>query len=71
MANHKKPILHEHVLVGPRGNPLGVYIPMKEYKKLRSLLEDALDHKVFEQRKHEKPIPFARVLNDLKRKGIL
>lgn len=71
MAHNKKSSLREHVLVGPRGNPVGVYLPLKEYKKLRSLLEDALDHKVFEERKHEKPIPFVRVLNDLKRKGIL
>lgn len=72
MANHAtKTPLREHVLLDPRGKPVGVYLSMRDYRKLRSLVGDYLDHQWFERRKHEKPLPFKRVLNDLKRKGIL
>lgn len=71
MAGRAKATIREHLVLDPAGKPVGVYLSLADYQKVRTLLEDAVDHRWFEKRKHEKPLPFTRVLHELKRKGIL
>jgi hypothetical protein len=63
--------LHEQVVLDPRGRPAAIQLPIKEYKQLLALLEDAVDLQVAKERLKEPRIPLAQVTAELKRDGLL
>ena len=63
--------LHEQVVLDPQGHPTAIQLPLKEYKRLLSLLEDAVDLDIAKERLKEPRIPLAQVTAELKRDGLL
>ena len=69
---HKMSVtLHEQVVLDPQGHPTAVQLPLKEYKHLLALLEDAVDLEIATARLKEPRIPLAQVTAELKRDGLL
>jgi len=63
--------LHEQFVLNRRGRPTAVQLPLKEYKRLVALLEDATDLQFARERLKEPRIPFAQVTAELERDGLL
>lgn len=63
--------LHEQFVLDAHGHPRAVLLPIKEYKRLLALLEDAADLEMAKERLKEPRIPFAQVTAELKRDGLV
>ena len=63
--------LHEQVVLDLQGHPIAIQLPLKEYKRLLALLEDAVDLNIAKERLKEPRIPLAQVTAELKRDGLL
>ena len=69
--SHAAVTLHERVVLDRRGRPCAVQLPLREYRHLLALLEDAADLRVAKERLKEPRIPLAQVTAELKRDGLL
>ncbi len=46
-------VLDKQILKDNKGNDIGVFLPMDEYKKIMETLEDAEDIKLYDEAKEE------------------
>ncbi len=58
--------LHEQVVLDRRGRPCAVQLPLREFRRLLAVLEDAADLRLARQRLKESRIPLAQITAELK-----
>ena len=63
--------LHEQFVVDTNGHPKAVVLGIREYRKLRRQLEDLEDVRYIKAHRHEKTLPFDRVVSRLKAKRLV
>ncbi|MBI4227968.1 MAG: hypothetical protein HY600_06850 [Candidatus Omnitrophica bacterium] len=63
--------IREQFMVDTRGHPTAVVLGIREYRKLLRQVEDAEDIKYIKAHRREKTVPFAKVVAELKTKGLL
>jgi len=61
----------EQYMVDAHGHPTAVVLGIREYRKLLRQLEDAEDIKYIKTHRHEKSVPFTKIVAELKTKGLL
>ena len=63
--------LHEQLVFDRRGRLAAVQLPVRDYRRLLALVEDAADLRLAKARLKEPRIPLTQVTADLKRDGRL